>query len=89
MMILIQVMRNSIQKFRKSYIFFEKPGILSENFKTLISSNFDLLKLRTSFLLTNAWKSVLGISFFFFLDLELFAKIKKTWFLQTCFLHFY
>ena len=66
MMILIQVMRNSIQKFRKSYIFFEKPGILSENFKTLISSNFDLLKLRTSFLLTNAWKSVLGIFFIFF-----------------------
>ena len=27
--------------------------------------------------------------FLFYLDLELFAKIKNTWFLHTCFIHFY
>ena len=60
---------------------FEKPGILSENLKTLTSSNYPrvqyfLLKLRTRFLLTNVYKRVCGI-FLFYLDLELFAKIKK------------
>ena len=39
-------MQNPIQKFRQSSIVFEKPGILSENFRYL------LLKLRTCFLLT-------------------------------------
>ena len=83
-------MQNAVQKFRQSSIVFEKPGILSENLKTLTSSNYPtvqyfLLKLRTHFLLTNVYKSVYGI----LLDLELFAKIKKTWFLQTCFLQFY
>ena len=33
-------MQNSIQKFRQSSIVFEKPGILSENLKTLMSSNY-------------------------------------------------
>ena len=33
-------MQNSIQKFRQSSIIFEKPGILSENLKTLTSSNY-------------------------------------------------
>ena len=32
-------MQNPIQKFRQSSIVFEKPGILSENIKTLTSSN--------------------------------------------------
>ena len=50
-------MQNAIQKFRQSSIVFEKPGILSENLKTLTSSNYPtvqyfLLKLRTRFLLT-------------------------------------
>ena len=72
-------MQNTIQKFRKSSIVFEKPGILSENLKILTSSNYPtvqyfLLKLRTRFLLTNVYKSVCGI-FFIHLDLELFAKI--------------
>ena len=85
-------MQNTIQKFRQSSIVFEKPGILSENLKTLTSSNYPtvqyfLLKLRTRFLLTNVYKRVFGI-FLFWLDLELFAKIKKTWFLHTLFLHF-
>ena len=71
-------MQNTIQKFRQSSIVFEKPGILSENLKTLTSSNYPtvqyfLLKLRTRFLLTNVYKRVCGI----LLDLELFAKIKK------------
>ena len=71
-----------MQKFRQSSIVFEKPGILSENLKTLTSSNYPavqyfLLKLRTRFLLTNAYKRVCGIFFLFCLDLELFARIKN------------
>ena len=74
-------MQNTIQKFRQSSIVFEKPGILSKILKTLTSSNYPtveyfLLKLRTRFLLTNVYKRVCGI-FLFYLDLELFAKIKK------------
>ena len=33
-------MQNSKQKFKQSSIVFEKPGILSENLKALISSNY-------------------------------------------------
>ena len=71
-------MQNTIQKFRQSSIVFEKPGILSENLKTLTSSSYPtvqyfLLKLHTRFLLTNVYKRVCGI----LLDLELLAKIKK------------
>ena len=33
-------MQKTIQKFRRSSIIFEKPGILSENLKTLTSSNY-------------------------------------------------
>ena len=74
-------MQNTIQQFRQSSIVFEKPGILSENLKTLTSSNnpavqYFLLKLRTRFSLTIVYKRVCGI-FLFYLDLELFAKIKK------------
>ena len=86
-------MQNTIQKFRQTSIVFEKPGILSENLKTWTSSNYPtvqyfLLKLRTCFLLTNVSKRVCGI-FLFYLDLEVFAKIRKTWVLCTRFLHFY
>ena len=75
-------MENPIQKFRQSSIVFEKQGILSENLKTLTSSNYPtvqyfLLKLCTRFVLTNVYKSMCGI-FLFCLDLELFVKIKKT-----------
>ena len=74
-------MQNTVQNFRQSSIVFEKPGILSENFKILTSSNYPavqyfLLKLRTRFLLTNVYKRVCEI-FLFYLDVELFAKIKK------------
>ena len=86
-------MQNPIQKLRQSYIVFEKPGILFENLKILMSSNYPavqyfLLKLRTRFLLANAYKRVCGI-FLFCLDLELFAKIKKDLVSTHSFLHFY
>ena len=74
-------MQNTIQKFRQSSIVFEKPGILSENLKSLTSSNYPtvqylLLKLRTRSLLTNVYKRMCGI-FLFYLDLELFEKVKQ------------
>ena len=61
-------MQNPIQKFRQSSIVFEKPGILSENLKTLTSSNYPtvqyfLLKLRTRFLLTIFYKNLRRIFF--------------------------
>ena len=37
-------MQNPIQKFRQSSIVFKKPGILSENFKTLTSSNYSIVQ---------------------------------------------
>ena len=75
-------MQNTIQKFRQSSIVFEKPGILSGNLKTLTSSNYPtvqyfLLKRCTRFLLTNVYKRVWDFFFFFYLDLELFEKVKK------------
>ena len=74
-------MKNILQKFRQSSIVFKKPGVVSENLKTLTSSNYPtvqyfMLKRRTRFLLTSFYKRVCGI-FLFHLDLELFAKIKK------------
>ena len=50
-------MQNAIQKFRQSSINFEKPVILSENLKTLTSSNYPavqyfLLKLHITFQFT-------------------------------------
>ena len=44
-------MKNVIQKFGQSSIVFQKPGVVSENLKTLTSSNYPavqyfLLKLR-------------------------------------------
>ena len=74
-------MQNPIQTFRQSSIVFEKPRILSENLKTLTSSNYPklqyfFLQLRTRFLLTNVYERVRGI-FLFFLDFELVAKTKK------------
>ena len=65
------VMQNTIQKFRQSSFVFEKPGILSENLKTLTISNYPtvqyfLLELRTRFLLTNDYKRICGIFFILF-----------------------
>ena len=64
-------MQNTTQNFRQSSIVFEKPGILSENLKTLTSSNcptvqYFLLKLRTRFLLTFPWTRVCGVFFILF-----------------------
>ena len=75
-------MQNTMQKFRQSSIVFEKPGILSENLKTLTNFNYPtvqyfLLKLRTRFLLNIVYEKLCGNFFLFYLDLELFAKIKK------------
>ena len=83
-------MKNSIQKIRQSSTVFEKPDILSENLKILTSSNYlqfniFLLKLPTRFLLTNVLQKRVWDFFEFCLDLELFAKIKKAWFLHTRF----
>ena len=74
-------MQNPIQTFRQSSIVFEKPGILSENLKTLTSFNYPtvqyfLLKIRPRFLFTMSKKGCVGF-FLFCLDLELFTKIKK------------
>ena len=86
-------MQNAIQKFRQNSIVFEKPGILSENFKNLTSPNYPTVQY---FLLNFAHVFYLRLSkkgrvefFLFYLDHELFAKIEKTWFLHTRFLHFY
>ena len=73
-------MQNAIQKFRQSSIAFEKPDILSENLKTLTSSNYPtvqyfLLKLRTLSLLNIVKKRVCEI-FSFYLDPDL-SKFKK------------
>ena len=63
-------MQNAVQKFKQSSIVFEKPGILSENLKTLTTSNYPtvqyfLLKLRRPFLLTSVSEMVCGILFYF------------------------
>ena len=72
-------MQNTIKKFRQSSIVFEKPGIYSENLKTLTSYNYPTVQyfimiLRTRFLLTMSTKGFVGF-LLFHLDLELFAKI--------------
>ena len=53
-------MQNSIQNFRQSSIVFEKPDVLFEKLKTLVSSNYHmveyfLVRLSTHFLLTNIY----------------------------------
>ena len=73
-------MENHIQKFRQSSVVFEKPGILSENLKTLTSSNYPtvqyfLLKLFV-FYLPMSTKGIVGF-FLILVRSELFAKIKK------------
>ena len=74
-------MQNAIQKFRQSSIAFEKPDILSQKFKTLTSSIYPTVQY---FLLNFAEVSTYhclkkGVWYFFlfYVDLELFAKIKK------------
>ena len=64
-------MQNPIQKIRQSSIVFRKPGILTENLKTFMNSNYPtvqyfLLKIRRRFLLTSIHKSVCQICFVLF-----------------------
>ena len=83
-------MQNLIQKFRQSSIVFEKPGILSENSKTLTSSNYPtvqyfLLKLSTRFLLTNVYKRVSGIFFMLFRSWFINKNVKRPGFYTLIF----
>ena len=85
-------MQNTIQKFRQSSVF-EKPGILSENLKTLTSFNYPtvqyfLLKLRTRFLLTNVYKRVCGIFFISFRSWVICKKLKRPGFYTLVFYTF-
>ena len=84
---LLQILRGTsfdildIQKFRQGSIAFEKPGILSKNLKTLTSSNYSKVQyfcwnFAHVFYLQLSTKGYVGF-FKFYLDLELFAKIKK------------
>ena len=72
-------MQNIIQKFRQISIVFEKPGILSENLKTLTTSNilqFNIFcwNFAHAFYLPMSTKGCVGF-FLNYLDLELFVKI--------------
>ena len=64
-------MQNAIQKFRQSSIVFEKPGILSENLKTLTSSKYHtvqyfLLNFAHVFYLPLSTKGYVGFFFILF-----------------------
>ena len=83
-------MQNPTQKFRQSSIVFEKPGILSENLRTLTSSNYPTvqyfsLKLRTRFVLTNVYKSVCGIFFILCRSWVIWEKLKRPGFYTLIF----
>ena len=85
-------MESPIEKFRQSSIVFEKPGILSERLKILTRSRYRVLiflvEILHLFLTYQCRKKGLW-DFLLCLDLEFFAKIKKTWFLHTHKNHFY
>ena len=72
-------MQNTKQKFKQSSIVFEKPGILSQNFKTLTSSNYPTSSIFFAETLHTLPMSAIGCVglLLLHLDLELFAKIKK------------
>ena len=78
-------MQNAIQKFRQSSIVFEKPVILSENLKTLMSSNYlnsSIFFAETSHTFSTYHFLKKGVWDF----LSYFQKLKETWFLHTRFL---
>ena len=86
-------MKNPIQKFKQSSIVFEKPGNLSDNLKNLTSYKYPrcqylLLKLRTHFLLTNIYKRVFGILFYFDQILSYLKKLKIPSFYRLSFFRF-
>ena len=79
--LIILFKQNPIQKFRQSFIVFEKPSILSDNLKTLTSSNYSTLQCffaETSHTFLTYQCLQKGVRDFLFvcLDPELFAKIK-------------
>ena len=53
-------MQNIIQKFRQSSIVFEKPGILPENFKTILQFNIFCLNFAHIFYLPMSTKECVG-----------------------------
>ena len=57
-------MENHIQKFRQSSVVFEKPGILSENLKTLTSSNYPTVQYFFAETLPMSTKGCLGFFYF-------------------------
>ena len=73
-------MQSPIQKIRQSSIVIEKPGILAEILKTLMSSNYPrvqyiLLKLRTCFIVPMSTKGCLG--FFYFILSAINKNVKN------------
>ena len=70
-------MQNPIQTFLQSPIVFEKPAILLENLKTLTSVNYRRVEFLCTFLPYQFVQNSVRDFFKFFLDLQLFAKIKK------------
>ena len=77
-------------KFRQTSIVFEKPGILSENLKNLVSSNHPtvqcfLLKFCTCFVLSNVYERLCGISFILFRPWGICKNLKKTGFYTLAF----
>ena len=76
-------MQNPIQKFKQNSIVFNKPGILPENLKTTLQLqlHYSLIFFAETSRKFPTYKCLQkGVwNFFLFgLDLELFAKIKKT-----------
>ena len=74
-------MQNAMQKFRQSSIVFERPGKLSENLKlwrapTILQFTISCWNFAHVFYLPLSKEGWVGL-FSFYLDLELFAKIKK------------
>ena len=67
-------MQNTIQKFRQSSVF-EKPGILSENLKTLTSSNYPIVQYFLHVFYVPMSTNVYVEFVLSYLDLQLFAKI--------------
>ena len=82
-------MQNPIQKFKQSSIVFEKPGILSENLKTLTSSNYPTVNIfcwnfaHVSYLPMST-KECVGF-FLFYLDLEYLQNLKRPGFYALVF----
>ena len=71
-------MQNIIQKFKQNSIVFKRRGILSENLKTLTSSNYPTVNVFCSYFTHTFYLPISTKGYVeFYLDLQLFAKIKK------------